>query len=379
LKVLYVFADTPHEWNCSEWNCIIPTKAINETKEHTAEAIHINEFVQNTERAQKLVNEADIIIIERNFFGDTLTIMQYWKVRNKNIVAIFDDAYDIMHPQNPSYPFWTIGELKFKDAQGNEGTTFMKPPPIEQFKWGLNMVKGVQVPSKYLAKDWSKYNKTYYVHNFLDMHKYMNVRPLYPHPKEEIIVGWCGSMSHYASFHDSGVIQGLVKAARKHPNMKVLIGGDKRLFDMLEVENKVFQPYVPHPQWVELLKTIDIGLAPLAGEYDKRRSWIKGMEYMALKIPWIATKYPTYDELYDYGLMIENGKNSWGDAISDMIVNIDEYRAKAKGEPYDFAVENSAYRKVEEVTIPLYEKLIDMPYPAEINWKELDEDAGVIK
>jgi len=376
VKVLYVYADTPQEWNCSEWNCIIPAKAINKTGKHTANTIHINDFVKNTEESQKLCADADIIMVERNYFGDTLTIMQFWKVRDKAVGAIFDDAYDIMHPQNVSYNFWTHGEIKAKDPEGKEVLVYMKPKPIVQFKWGLQMVKGIQVPSVNLAKDWSKYNKTYYVHNFLDIDKYLNVEPLFPHPKDEIVIGWCGSMSHYASFNDSGVLQGLRRVARKYPQVKVLISGDRRLFELLDIRNdrKMFSPFVPKEQWCPLLKTLDIGLAPLAGEYDKRRSWIKALEYMALKVPWIATNYPTYDELHDYGLMTENGYKNWTDALEEMIENYPKYKEIAETTGYEFALQQSSDNNIEKVTLALYEELIEKPYPSEINWKEEDAD-----
>jgi len=348
---------------------VVPAKAVNLTEKHTAKTIYINDFVKNTEESQQMCSEADIIVIERNYFGDTLTMMQFWKVRGKTIIAIFDDAYDIMHPQNISYNFWTHGELKMRNEQGEEKVIYMRPLPIEQFKWGLQMVKGIQVPSVNLAKDWSKYNKTYFVHNYLDIDKYKNVLPLFPHPKEEIIIGWCGSMSHYASFNDSGVLQALRRVARKYPQVKVMITGDRRIFEILEVKDdqKLFSPYVPYDQWASLLKTLDIGLCPLAGEYDKRRSWIKALEYMAVKVPWIASTYPTYDELHDYGLMTENGYRGWEDSISKMIEEYPKYQELAETKAYDFAMSQSAYIKMEEVIIPLYEKLIEESYPAELN------------
>lgn len=343
-------------------NCIIPTKAINRTEgRHNAQAIYINDFVQNKEEVQKLCSGADIIIVERNYFGDTLSMMQFWKVRNKPIVAIFDDAYDIMHPKNISYRFWTFGEIHVKDEQGVEKTAVMKPHPLEQFKWGLAMVKGLQVPSVNLAKDWSKYTQTYYIHNFLDIDKYMNVQPLFPH--DDLVIGWCGSLSHYASFANSGILDGLKRISRKYPKVKILISGDKRVYDLLETDNKVFQNFVPAEQWCPLLKTIDIGLAPLSGEYDKRRSWIKALEYMALKIPWIATKYPTYDELHDYGLMTENGSKYWENALIEMIENYPKYKERAETIGYDFALSQSSDNNIEKVTLPLYEKLINAPYP----------------
>jgi glycosyltransferase involved in cell wall biosynthesis len=170
-------------------------------------------------------------------------------------------------------------------------------------------------------------------------------------------------MSHYASFNDSGVAQGLRRAAKKYPQLKVLISGDKRVFDMLEVKNKVFQPFVPKEQWTPLLKYLDIGLCPLAGEYDKRRSWIKALEWMALKVPFIATKYPTYDEMHDFGLMTDNGYKNWEDAISQMVEEYPKYKEISETIGFEFAKNQSSYERVKDVTLPLYKKLIEDPYP----------------
>jgi hypothetical protein len=377
-------------------NCLIPTRAINRTQNNTANAIYIQEWVSNSANAQKLSNEADIIVVERNYFGDTLTIMQFWKVRGKTVICIFDDAYDIMHPKNVSHNFWTTGEIKYNESTmdgspvqlegisgseavikiGNnpvlvdakkvntvEKIAYMKPLPLDQFKWGLRIAKGVQVPSVNLQKDWSKYNPNiHYVHNFLDGEKYMNVSPLFPHDKNEIWIGWCGSLSHYASFFDSGLLEALKRVSAKNKNVRVLISGDKRIWDLLEVEKKIFQPFVPKEQWCPLLKSLDIGLAPLAGEYDKRRSWIKALEYMALKIPFMATNYPTYDELHDYGLMVENGALSWVDKLNEMIDNYPKYKEIAETTGYDFAMQQTSDANIEKVTLALYKNFIDMPY-----------------
>jgi glycosyltransferase involved in cell wall biosynthesis len=359
LNVVFVYADSPQEWNCSFWNCLVPAKAINKIEGYNATAIYINEFVSNTEVAQKVCSEADIIVVERNYFGDTLTIMQFWKVRGKTILCIFDDAYDIIHPHNVSFDFWTKGEVKVKDQEGNEGVGYMNPLPIVQFKWGLRIAKGIQVPSVHLASDWSKYNKTHYVHNYLDVDRYANVEPLYPH--DEIVIGWCGSLSHHASFTDSGIVYGIKKIGKKYPKVRFLIGGDKRVFDMLEVENKVFQPFVPEDKFTSLIKTLDIGLAPLAGEYDKRRSWIKVLEYMALKIPWVASDYPTYSELKDFGVMTENGGKNWEYAISDAIEKHAEYKERANTINHDFAMTQTSDANIEK-TLALYKEIIEEPY-----------------
>jgi glycosyltransferase involved in cell wall biosynthesis len=346
--------------NCSQHNCINNVIGINKTQNHSAQSIHISEFVANTENSQKLCTAADIIVIERNYFGDTLTIIQYWKVRGKTIIGIFDDAYQMMHPKNVSYGFWNRGEVKLVNEKGGEQVVYMKPIPLEQFKWGLRLFKALQMPSYHLADDWKEYCPTYYIHNHLDIEKYQNVTPLLPH--DGLVIGWCGSMSHYDSFATSGVLTALKKIGKSYPKIKFLFGGDKRIFDLVEVDNKVHHPYVPAEQWSSLLKTIDIGIAPLHGEYDKRRSWIKALEHLALKTPCIASDLPTYNELHDYIKITPNGSKWWETAIVDMIENYSIYKEKADTIGYDFAVSQSIDNNIEE-TIALYQKIVTMPYP----------------
>ena len=363
MRVLYLYADSPQEWNCSRWNCVIPADALNKIDGHEAVTMYVNDFLTNTPEIQKIVQGADIIVFERNYFGDALTLINYWKVRGKTIIAIFDDSYDNMHPLNVSYDFWTRGTVTSTNKETGEQTQMhMRPLPLTQFKWALSMMKAIQVPSKNLALDWAKYNNTYYVRNFLDIRKYQNVRRLFPKNNDELVIGWCGSMSHFPSFIDSGLLEGLRRICKKYPQVKVLIGGDKRVFDEIPVENKIFQKYVPGDQWASLLKSLDIGLAPLYGEFDKRRSWVKVIEYLATGVPCIVSDYPPYADLTDYTTTVKTGDYEWVRAISRVIDNYPEYVEKAKVGRV-FAETQNSDRNMKEVIIPLYEKLIAEPYP----------------
>ncbi len=365
INCAFIFADQKNELNCSKFNALRPAEAINKIDGHQAIAMHIDQFTRNDEETQKIISQADIIIVERNYFGDALTIMQFWKSRGKSIIACFDDAYDLMHPKNVAYPFWHDGIISYRNEKGEEFTAVANPKPLDQFTWGLRMVKGIQVPSVMLAKDWEKYAPTYYVPNYLEIDKYLDVKPLYPH--NDIIIGWCGSMSHLASFTDSGASRALKKIARKYDNVKILIGGDKRVYDSIDLREgkKLFQPYVPEEQFLPLIKSFDIGLAPLVGRYDMRRSHIKVLEYMALQMPWVASDMITYSHLREYGIMTENTIDAWVDNLSYAIEHLDERREYAKGAPFDFAMSMSYDNNIQN-TLALYQKIIDTPYPGYI-------------
>jgi len=362
MKVLYIYADMPNEWNCSQFNCVDPANAINKTGTHSAKYIHVNEFVKNDEATQKLCVEADIIVIERNLFQDTLTMLMFWKVRDKQIAVIFDDAYHIMHPKNISYGFWEHGEIKYKDEKNNEKIGYMRPPPLAQLEWGIGMSKGLQTVSQALCDDWSHVNDTYLIHNNLVIERYIDVQPLHPH-ENEIWIGWTGSLSHVDSFESSGLLRAFRKVVKNFPSVKILISGDKRIFDNLDVPvtKKMFSSFVPAEQYPALIKSLDICTIPLAGEYDKRRSQIKPLECLALKVPFVATNFPNYNHLKEYGKFTENGWENWEFAISEMVENITKYRQHAEEVGYPFALTQNIDLHVQE-RIDLYQKLIDKPY-----------------
>ena len=408
MELTYIYSDNERDMNCSRWNCFYPAEAVNRTKIHRANIMHVNQFSKNSEEVQKFCNRSNLLILERNLFGDVLTQMVYWRVRNKPILVIFDDGYDRMTEDNPAYEFWFRNHIKvMQDTIANRVMNTMTSqkqnndlwnnlpvpernnmiastssmfsgkipmgletktsdiPFMGQFKWGLGLAKGIQVPSRQLAEDWKRYNRTYYVPNYLDMQQYLDVKPLIQH--DDIFIGWCGSLTHLVSFTNSGAIEALKSILAKRNNVRLLIGGDKKVFDAIDVpdDKKIFQKYVPADQWTSLLKSIDIGLAPLASIYDRRRSWVKAIEYMALKIPWIASDFPPYQDLRKYGTIVKNSAVSWENGLVNILDNLQDYRDKAAAEAYDFAVSQSTDNNILK-TIDLYQKIIDQPY----KWKD---------
>jgi hypothetical protein len=360
-KIVYVFADTPQEMNCSVHDCIRPAQAINKDGRHHADCIHISQFVQNSDETQRIIQESDIIIVERNLFGDVLPMMWNWKVKNKSVATIFDDGYQCMHPKNVSYAFWTHGEVKYKDEQGVEHIDFMKPPPLKQLEWGIQMSKGLQTVSKTLASDWAYINDTYIINNHINVDEYVNKEPLYKH--DDIWIGWGGSLSHMDSFESSGILKALKKIVKTYKNVKLLISGDHRVYELIDVpiDKKIFQPYVSPEHYASLIKSIDIYPIALAGDYDRRRSWIKGLEASICKIPWVASDWSVYDNMRQYTILTENGSQNWEEKLVEMIDNLPRHKERVQYEPYQFALEQDYMKHIDE-RINLYQKLIDKPY-----------------
>lgn len=356
MNIVYMYADSPKEWNCSEWRCAIPARGINRTKRHSAVLLNLNEFSTNSREANAACSSADVIVIQRNLSGPVLAAIQHWKARDKVIVVDFDDAYNLMPSSNPYYPYWSKGIKAKRQPDGTTNRVQIDPPPLTQFKWGLRLVHAATVPSHRLADDWKEYTNIYHLPNYIDLNKYHNVK-LEPH--EGINIGWGGSMSHLPGFIKSGVLEALSRVCTVRPDVNVIIaGGDRRVYDLLALpdDQKVFLPWVPYSQWAHVLSKFDIGLAPLYGQYDARRSWIKVLEYMVMKIPWVGSESPAHYELGDYGWLVKDNPSAWERVLLDIIDNLTEYKLEASRTPYLFGISQSIDDNVEKI-ITTYHKV----------------------
>jgi hypothetical protein len=354
MHIVYVFADTAREWNCSEWRCAVPARAINTTRRHTASLLSLLDFAHNTSAAQTACRPADVIVVQRNLVGPVLSAMQHWKARGKTVLADFDDAYDLMPPSNPGYRFWH--QHLATDPDGQE--VRIAPPPLTQFKWGLRLAHAATVPSKRLADDWREYAQVEYVPNYIELDNYLLARR---EPHEGVILGWGGSLSHLQSFTGSGLLAALKRVCRARPQVKVMIcGGDRRIFDQLPLPpaQKILMPWTKYADWPRQMAAFDIGLAPLHGAYDERRSWIKVLEYMVMKIPWVASEGPAYHDLRRMGWLVRNTPNAWERILLDMVDHLADYADEAGREAHLFGLSQSSAANAESL-VATYEQVIE--------------------
>jgi hypothetical protein len=363
MKISFVFADKPEELNTSRYRCFIPAKALAAAGNEVS-LFPVSEFEQNTPSAQEACSKSEVIIIERNFVGDVITMMTHWKTQGKVIITNFDDGYHAMEQTNVSYPFWIEGmvkvpwlspeqiaylesiSMKVPDDK-KERIVRIFPHPYDQFLWGLKMSHAATLPSKELCKYYNKYTPTYYLPNYFDINSYINI------PKEKrdtINIGWGGSLSHVRSFTESGIMEALKDVCRLRSNIRLLVCGDKRVYDIIDLPEgiKIFQPYVPYEKWGELVsKYFDIFVAPLSGKYDRYRSLIKPVEAMLTKTPFIASDGDAYHDMSKYGKIILNSVPNWRKALLEMVDNLTSETEKMNGEPYECGLSYNVNKNTE--------------------------------
>lgn len=282
-----------------------------------AKLVHVSGFLNFLDPVlQDLVAPCDVIVFQRNIaWQESLDAMEYWQGMGKPVVIDLDDAYQFLPWSNPAKPFWHIRE-------NGEALKFL----VE----GMKRSDGLISPNRLLLNDWSHCTRGYYLQNYAEKEWWENL-PLREELKfrkglsNRIVIGWGGSVSHYDSWWGSGIREAAARVSARHPEvMWQICGNDIRIYDQLPVpaSQKVFQPGVPPNLWPQVVRTFDIGVAPLHALYDQRRSWIKGMEYALAEIPWVGTAGEPYKDLADLGMLVENDVNVWEYALEQTIANL---------------------------------------------------------
>jgi len=319
----------------SQWRDLTPANAINQRAEHdptykdwSAKLIHVSGFTDFLNPViQDWIMQADHVRVQRNAINQqVLDAIEYFQGLNKIVTIDLDDAYHILPWSNPAHAFWI------------ENGSQLEPPPLEMLEKALRLSDGLTAPNRNLLADWSHVTQGYYLPNFADDKFWHEGLPTRAEQKakfnltDRIVIGWGGSVSHYDSWWGTGIYEAARDLVAKFPNITfMLCGNDPRVYDALRVPlvNKFLQPGVPPADWPAIIKTFDIGVAPLYGIYDQRRSWIKALEYNLAGVPWVGTTGEPYRDLAHTGYVIENSAANWYNALARIIRNLETEQAQA--------------------------------------------------
>jgi glycosyltransferase involved in cell wall biosynthesis len=351
VKIVYVCSDNRDEIGFDKCYCRQLADAVNSTNRHSAEVLDLNDFAQSSAKARAACSDSDVIIIFRDLYGKVLNAIQHWKARDKTIIYHLDAGLDFLPATSSEYSFWMQGK-----REGVDETPIMDPPPITQLKWGMRLVNAAIVSSTRLLNDWQDYTLLHYLPRYFDMERYRNVN-LVEH--DEIIIGWGGGSTHIQGFQESGILTALKNVCRERPHVRILIvGSDKRIYNALQIPDsqKIFKSWIKPAEWPQVLSHVDIGIAPLSGEYDARRGWGRVVEYMIMKIPWVASNGAPYQELRDYGRLVRNSPETWTRTLLEMIDHIAIYKNEAQNDPFVFALSQGIEENIDKI-IALYNQI----------------------
>ena len=342
MYITWLYADFRNEWNTSYYRAVIPS-ILMERVGHKCYTAHINEILTHNvlPETQSAIDQSDVIVMERLLTKEAFDFITDMRIAGKKVFATFDDHYGLM-PMGGSHTTWRGG----KEALNGRGSI------LNEFRAGLALCDGLMTPSKLLCEDFAPYGMPYYVPNFLLDKLWENLPAKDP---DNFVIGWGGSSAHSISFADSGIAPALGQICKKYPKVYVhLQTYDPRitgLFDKFGVRYRS-RNWVQFDIWPKIVATFHLGLAPLAGEYDKRRSNLKTLEYGMVGVPWIATDDAPYQESAG-GILVKNKTKEWVRAIESLINDASLYdKLSEEGRVWASAFNRqcvSVYQKVFEL------------------------------
>ncbi len=355
MVITYIYSNCLTDQLRVQLRCRNLVDAINRTGSHSANLLDINSFAQNTVDAQLMCAGSDILVIYRYLYGPILNALQYWKARDKRVIVDFDQAVNFMTADKPEYSFWFHG-VPLEGWIAKDDTP-IDPSPLEQFKWGLNMVDAATVSSTRLVDDWSQFTNIYQIPDYINTYQYPVLDKTH---ENEVWIG-LGDSVNYDSLMKSGLLAAMEYVCQKQPEVKLILcnlekGSDMK-FDIDPAQIKIYYPR-SFEEWVTILLKLDIGLAPIYGNYDVRLSTAKLLEFMISKTPWIASEQLTFHELLQYGQWVKNTPDAWKNAILSTIDQLDVYQKKASKEPFLFAISQDVSANIDKV-LKIYSSIIN--------------------
>ena len=224
---------------------------------------------------------ANVVVFLRHFSPEALQAMRAAKSARKLVVYDIDDALWELDPTNPAYPFYSRPEIR----RGIEAC--------------IRAAHLVTTTTEALAKKLKRFNERVVVlPNMLpdEAWPYSGAKP---QNDEHVIVGFAGDPSHGA---DLEMIRDVgAEILEAYPNVWLVCAGINP------------PPFAPHPRlavppWVpieeygELLRTFDIGIAPLVDtEFNRSKSDLKVLEYSMAGIPVVASDVGVYSSFVKDG------------------------------------------------------------------------------
>ena len=238
----------------------------------------------------------ETVLVERMIWPERVKMLRL--AGAKRIVLTFDDNYQLLPSYSAVTPFWKRALPGFLSA--------------------LPLVDEIIVPSKKLANDFRAYNPHItYVPNYLDHRLWDGERRV----NDKLTIGWGGSEQHLQSWTGSSIVPGLRRVLEARPNWQLVvycpIVAEHLRKQNLPVEDR---SWVSFEQWPSEVRGFDIGLAPLHGDYDRRRSFLKVCEYGLSGVPFIATDDDPYKDVMG-GVKVRNRSQSWGETLETLMDN----------------------------------------------------------
>lgn len=239
---------------------------------------------------------ADVIVIQRASHRRQQELITFLRSKGVAVVVDMDDDMSSIHPDNVAF-----------NAYRHNGRTDYS------WKWALESAKLatlVTTSTTELQKVYAPHGRGMVLDNYVP-----GLTLTYP-TQDTGCFGWAGTtMSHP---NDLQVTGDAVRRLMADGHQFRVVGGPSKVRQNLRLtEDPVCTGTVGLEVWIKTLgETVDVGMVPLAPTaFNTSKSRLKGIEYMAAGVPWVASPRAEYRRLQresGCGFLAETPKQWYG-------------------------------------------------------------------
>lgn len=236
--------------------------------------------------------DVDLVVLQRWMFASVAVESPSARASGQVIVQDVDDNFWALDPKNRAFASTDPKKSKIENR--------------EHYLRSMETASAITVSTPHLADSIRRLGiKTpiHVIENRVDVEAFAQARqerPERPLP----IVGWIGATSWRSG--DLEQLRGILGPFLARHGLRAYHGGH---LDKEDVESFALQADVraslvdtrdmaPIDVYPSLFTGLDLGLVPLRDvAFNRGKSWIKGLEYAAAGVPFVASNLPEYDRL----------------------------------------------------------------------------------
>lgn len=224
----------------------------------------------------------DVVVLSRPMSLNMLNVTKLLQARGVAVVVEIDDNARLIHPTHSAWK-------KFH------------PKYSPDYNWKIleevaKIADWVTVTTPALAEEYGKHGRVSVLPNYVP-EQYLSIRP-----EKDFVVGWGGAVSVHPQ--DLQVMGGALREITTEFNIPFRHIGTGDASKAVNVDEQYYDtlPWLSILEYPKEVAKFGIGLVPLHdNEFNRAKSWLKGIEYAALGVPFVASPTDPYKALHEKG------------------------------------------------------------------------------
>ena len=257
--------------------------------------------------------DADVVVLQRPLQANVAGSIPILQAKGVRVVVEIDDDFEHISRRNVS---WSSVQPHLNPARNH--THLMR---------ACEQADLVTVSTPALAAVYGRHGRVQVIPNCVP-ESYLMIRQ---DPHDDLYVGWSGStQTHPEDLQVTG--GGVARAIEQHPRAKMAVVGTgvgvKSRLGLAEIP--LASGWRTLPDYPDAVAQFDVGIVPLERSlFNEAKSWLKGLEYAAVGVPFVASPTQQYRDLVDQGAgFLADSPRQWQKLVAHLLRD-DDFRAEA--------------------------------------------------